>query len=64
MAISTAENDNLEITFDNNGITAGKYCNIFVKDDCIEITAGNKIKLNIILYENFYMILLSTKCYI
>ena len=47
MAISTAQSDNLEITFDNNGITAGKYCNIFVKDDCIEITAGNKIKLNI-----------------
>ena len=44
-AISTALSDNLERTFDNDKIEPGEYCNIFVKDDCINIT--DKITLTI-----------------
>ncbi len=52
--ISLAENDEYDKrSFDNKGITdgkgikAGKYCNIFVKDDCFEIADGQKIEISI-----------------
>ena len=53
VVISLAENDNYNKSFDNKGVTnnqgikAGKYCNIFVKDDCIEIVDGQQITISI-----------------